>query len=162
MDAKDLMIGDWIHVKGEREKPFSWEKSTLDADCMVEAIYTEPVSGLMLMGIKWWDNDGTWSSITCDEDEITPVPLTDEILKKNGFVLRLDSPYSKEFVLELPGEDDESDYFCVERNKKQDRTYIEFSPVDGKVRLDYFFTDYYVHQLQHALRLCNINKEIKL
>ncbi len=64
-----------------------------------------------------------------DYSYLKPIPLTVEILEKNGFVKHLP--------------EDNIVYFTITINKKE-------------IRIDY------VHQLQHALRLCGIEKEIKL
>lgn len=92
-------------------------------------------------------------------NEIQPIPLTIEILKKNGF-----KPYIPENHLETV-------YACQDISKAvagelyalwpyRDGSFYLLLRVDGKdmVRMDV----HYVHQLQHALRLCGIEKEIIL
>ena len=74
-------------------------------------------------------------------NEVFPIPLTEEILTRNF-------PNHKEIVWfpldTLPG------YFNI---------YWEYPSFgDGEVRLNI----QYVHELQHILKLCNINKEIEL
>ena len=65
MEAKELMIGDWGLYKDE--PIMVWE-----IDEYYDRINTEP--------------DG-YNSIRCIEiSDIKPIPLTDEILGKNGFV----------------------------------------------------------------------------
>lgn len=76
--------------------------------------------------------------------EWQPIPLTPEILEKNGLV---NDPFGCYFdedeqkMLEISSEDD-GIYWTI--------NYNEY----GILKLEY------VHQLQHALRLCEINKEI--
>ncbi len=92
-------------------------------------------------------------------NEIQPIPLTQEILEKNGF-----KPYIPENHLETV-------YACQDISKAVadelyalwpycDGSFYLLLRVDGKdmVRMDV----HYVHQLQHALRLCGIEKEIDL
>ena len=74
-------------------------------------------------------------------NEVFPIPLTEEILTRNF-------PNHKEIVWfpldTLPG------YFNI---------YWEYPSFgDGEIRLNI----QYVHELQHILKLCNINKEIEL
>lgn len=74
-------------------------------------------------------------------DEIKPIPLTPEILEKNGFVV--ESRYYHGNPLQ----------YCV----LVDGLWIDISGenfFEGKLE--------YVHQLQHALRLCGIDKTIEL
>ena len=81
---------------------------------------------------------------------IEPVPLTTEILEKNGFV---------------KDENDDNMYYwnwsviddCMSYDKETSKVRI-FS-VSG---LTFVKIVQYVHELQHALRLCEIKKEIEL
>jgi hypothetical protein len=80
------------------------------------------------------------------EEHLAPIPLTDEILKANGFeyfhknfaALDRESPLQLEMV-EWPNEEG-----------------IGLWMLGGVIKIRY------VHELQHALRLCGIEKEIEL
>jgi len=78
---------------------------------------------------------------------IIPIPLTKEILKKNGF--EYDHYYHNwiynEFTINYGHLIDEDD-----------GDYLFIWVADTSVKLTY------VHELQHALRLCGIEKEINL
>lgn len=107
MEAKDLMIGDWVQVPSELNR-YKRIGSTFDMDSAV--LYK-------------------------------PIPLTPEILKKNGFKC-----------------DAHPNYVC-------DSYFIDgISMLD--FRAGYFkyctITIQYVHQLQHLLRLRGIDKGIEL
>lgn len=92
--------------------------------------------------------------------EVEPIPLTKEILEKNGFV-------SNKHVYPYP-------YY--EYINEKDKLKIGFAFPQGNrtsykepwVYIDskYVFIEHlpciYVHELQHALRLCGIEKEIEL
>lgn len=100
------------------------------------------------------------TSITCDGnietthnehsniELIEPIPLTPEILEKNGF------------------EKVQSIYFLKSLNKRYPYLlFIEYNIVnnclfinDGLIPMPIL----YVHQLQHVLRLCGIEKEVEL
>ena len=74
-------------------------------------------------------------------DEIEPISLTSEILEKNGFVVESRDCHGKPLQ------------YC----ELVDGLWIDISGenfFEGKLE--------YVHQLQHALRLCGIEKEIEL
>jgi len=77
---------------------------------------------------------------------LKPIPLTAEILEKNGFDMDDYTVHFKEdehYMLELVFEDDELKW-TINCNEY---TIMNFE---------------YVHELQHALRLCGIEKEIEL
>ena len=88
---------------------------------------------------------------------VEPIPLTVEILRKNGFIIKKkwaqignfgDSPLIMWHFIDDP----------ILRNYS---TELEIHQNDtGKVHIH--IPCKYVHELQHALRLCGIDKEIKL
>ena len=116
MKANELMIGDWVHLIED------YGKST-DKIIAIEALHIERVYEGML--------------------KIEPIPLTPEILEKNGF--RLDT-YSEEF---MSGKWWTRNDFVIHESMN-----------DSVGRNNFSYK--YVHQLQHALRLCGIEKEIEL
>ena len=86
-----------------------------------------------------------------DEDEIQPIPLTPEILEQNG--LKIDK-YKGGF---FPACFKEDEHYDVEIEMKDEE--IAWSINCGEYwikRLNY------VHELQHALRLFGIKKDIEL
>ena len=104
------------------------------------------------------DNDGKVRAVIENDDfcgfvdEIEPIPLTPEILEKNGFVLIDDE--DKMYRLNLA--EDES--VCVTADFKCEEPFVHVR------NTCYQATPYcrYVHQLQHALRLCGIERKIEL
>ena len=127
MKANELMIGDWVLVhkltcKGHRVDYINEMEEEIGADGEIYDV--------------------------CD---IKQIPLTPEILEKNGFESDTnmfglcDYELSESYILENRG-----DRFCfVKRIPSYSSTFHMF---DVK----------YAHQLQHALRLCQIEKEIEL
>lgn len=90
------------------------------------------------------------------DDEIVGIPLTPEILEKNGFEIRGRKKYflvpndpslaiKREPIIGAHGNTFTIGHFW--EGKKDFRWFIEIS---------------FVHELQHALRLCGIEKEIVL
>jgi hypothetical protein len=83
--------------------------------------------------------------------EFEPIPLTPEILKKNGFELE---GYGNHEVFEL--ED-----FKIYINDLDNFVVCElFDDSDWGWQIIDFCVCHFVHELQHALKLCRIDKEI--
>ena len=78
-------------------------------------------------------------------DEIEPISITIEILEKNGFTKDLDTDGIHYWFTLI----DEHIRFSILYARS---VFQWLGPLDFK----------YVHQLQHALRLCGIEKEIEL
>ena len=131
MKTDELMIGDWVVYRGDAE-------------------YTNPVriEGMDIL---------TCELITEDREDvgfdgIEPIPLTAEILEKNG--LKPDTAedaYKYCYRIESV-----SIVECYANAGGRYRAIISFG--DTRLRITLMF----VHQLQHALRLCEIEKEIKI
>ena len=96
----------------------------------------------------------------CHISKIEPIPLTPEILEKNGFV-------ANKHVYPYP-------YY--EYTNEEDKLKVGFAFPQGNrtsykdpwvyIDSEHVFVEHlpctFVHQLQHALRLCGIEKTIKL
>lgn len=126
MDAKELMIGDWIRY-GSR---FGIVKGIKTDTCLI------------LVSCNGND-ELIWETF----DNIESIPLTPEILENNGF-FRLGNQYNtwcmRGFNFSLDFIDGIFGYY------EQGRPY---NPT---------FVTKYVHELQRALRLCRIKKNIEL
>lgn len=113
MEANKLMIGDWVFDGNEVARVTS-----LTCDGIIE-------TKLRLSNIEI----------------VTPIPLTAEILEKNGFSKTTEAEFN---YYQMPDD-------CFE---------IDINNVGCAYSVDVIIK--YVHQLQHALRLCGIDKEIVL
>ncbi len=90
--------------------------------------------------------------VPIDTYELSPIPLTPEILEKNGFGTRISyikDKWNNEYTLI---EDDNKVIYWEKGN-----VYMERERADS-----YLFACNYVHELQHALRLCGVEKKIVL
>lgn len=135
--AQDLMIGDWVMYRGEPIIIF-------EIDEYYERVNTEP--------------DG-YDSIRCIElSDLQPIPLTADTLERNGFVKSYGvsdtPPYDK---------DEEGNmYYSFKGEHKfwgwwqPDNTYYIPANAMGDIVIKY------LHELQHALRLAGIDKEIAI
>ena len=132
------MIGDWIKIKtyGVSDK---YERT----EAYIYVKVAEIGSGLITVE---YNNNIKEPYRICENTEIEPILLTSEILEKNGF-------------------EKWDDGWCI---YDQENTGIEVAWVGTilKISGDYANLELpavmYVHQLQHALRLCGISKEIEL
>jgi hypothetical protein len=143
LSCKDLMIGDWVifHDSGYTSDGTTWEENRV---CQIDSIDED-------VRVKWYDESGyeeDWPHVSTML--LSPIPLTPEILGKNRFF-----PYDKESK--------------VYRWEYNEYVYInaDFETEEPFVAVHntcYHATPYcrYVHQLQHAMLLCGIEKEIVL
>ena len=134
MTANELMIGDWVAYNGD-----------------VDYINPIKIEGMDI---------ATGMCITSDRDDVgfdgvDPIPLTAEILEKNGF--NCEEIIQPHWISEdgrILLRNDES--LINSNNKWSVHVDNEDMQTIG------YFELTYVHQLQHALRLCNIEKEIEI
>lgn len=147
MNAKDLMIGDWVKVH------FGVHNETIGSDVcgQVAELYDD---GRVEVAVN--DAPSTYWNIEKERgDEILSIPFTSEILEKNGFEKKVwrESSATTYAI---------GDGFHIELYED------EFWLVDNCVDGDYGYESNwiievkYVHELQHALKLCKIDKEIIL
>lgn len=144
MKANELMIGDWVLHNGIAKR--------------VDVIWSDH-------SISFYNPNKTWGSIYADRydiSEMSPIPLSPEILINNGF--------KNDFYEDISV----ADYHSIRlegyslRGKVDDWDNYLVSYCNGSVCV---VTDFhgemnkemqYVHELQHALKLCGIEKEIEL
>lgn len=134
MDVNDLMIGDLVQVNGEVLKVISISYFDIGISDSKEDFYHEHI------------------------DNIKPIPLTQKILEKNGFV-----KYNE--VSDTPPYDQDEEgnmYYSYKGEQKfwgwWQPNNVYFIPANAMGDLEIKF----VHELQHVLRLCNISKEINI
>lgn len=130
--AKELMLGDWVKKGNLFGRVFDIEQREKYA----------------IVGVEFESGYDVY-----DEDELGPVPLTPEILEKNGFGFTksdfTDSVWNGWWIykgLELATAclDKEGNWPCF------------INIYDSNIKCEY------VHQLQHALKIAKIEKEIEI
>lgn len=120
MKANELMVGDWVYCEGQ---------PTPD-NVTIETISEDGV----------WFNGPNYEG-AASYDRIFPIPITPEILEKNGFIYN-ELPFVQgweQFGLTL----------TIGGNGFRINCGINVAMIIDSV-----------HELQHALRLCGIDKEI--
>lgn len=138
MKAEELMIGDWMrHANGT-----PMQVTRID--------YTHGGGHFACGTPHHWEYN----------NKFEPIPLTPEILEKNGFL-----------IVDLGRGVMQYEWKDPNQNAIVEVVYYEDCPVE-EMRIEVVmgpFTAHhpsawkgYVHWLQHALRLCGINKEIVL
>lgn len=139
MKANELMQGDIVLYEYDGQK----------FPAMVIEIYRNSV--------LVESTNGEYEPIEIEEDKIFPVDLTPKILEKNGFVYKKLKGIGDKEIWRI-----EDDYYDIDIYEWSDSIWIfrydctEMSLPHTQVTMSY------VHELQHALRLCGIEKEIKL
>lgn len=143
MKTQQLMLGDWVSHNGTPK--------TVDVIWGKEVSLDDPTK--------------VWGSIYTDkfnEDEIEPIPLTPEILKKNGFTGGEYKSWTGDvWYLEEEG----FRKIGLTMSRKESTLWGEkIKPLyPDSIGHNFSVPNIkFVHELQHALRLCGINKEIKI
>lgn len=134
MEAKDLMLGDWVRYRIGKDKVSMPMQVCLISESEVYPTFEGNEADPLIM----------------TEDELMPIPLSPNILEKNGFI-----------------QDMLNGHIFVFDSKPGEVIYYECGPKYGLTIDNQFATIQdlkikYVHELQHALRLCGIDKEIIL
>lgn len=96
---------------------------------------------------------------------IHPIPLTPEILKKNGFEKVLRTPDNGETCYKyykLAGDGYTNVLLEDGEDGSWDIEIINYEKYGNEIYYKNEFTFLKVHELQHALKLCGIKKEIEL
>lgn len=135
MKANEIMVGDLFSFNGN--------KYTIEDIYKCGAIHVEDYP------------EGGRAEFITDFilEELQPIPLTDEILEKNGWRLRDDG--DKFFPGIWVGS-------ILLRKEEGGFRILAVSDYDDEDTNDTPFVVRYVHELQHALKLKSVEKEIKL
>lgn len=153
MNAKDLMIGDWVRRR--------WTCTDTGREVVKDFQITQICkNGENLYVYRSKGNMGR-------VDQIEPIPLTQEILEKNGFKFDGSGQCSMMFLSE-PRFSEELRFNIYVGLKRKTIEVFAAHPIErlpnwrksNKVYLE--VCGCYVHELQHTLRLCGIDKEIEI
>ena len=126
MKATELMIGDWVCLKDDTKCEFPLK---------VDGVLTDDIS---------LEGEGFLGGV---DGLIRPIPITPEILEKNGFVF-------------------DSDFWTIADPRYNNVRMVTYYSTDdyvadaflGHWAFDENYAIDFVHELQHALRLCGLNE----
>ena len=126
MKAAELMVGDWVCLKDDIK---------CELPLKVDGVLTDDIS---------LEGEGFLGGA---EGLIRPIPLTPEILEKNGFVF-------------------DCVFWTIANPRYNNVRMVTYYSIDDDVAdaflghwaFDENYAIDYVHELQHALRLCGLNE----
>lgn len=131
MKKEDLMIGDWVNIQTERDDEPMYSQVEQLWECEIDADFQTGY------------------------ENVYPIPLTEEILRNNGFIkvdfLKYDEPRVGISLLYKERSDGEEGYRVLIENRKSGiETRTTIKPVK------------YVHEIQHTIKDLHIDREITL
>lgn len=139
MKASEICIGDWFKAI-DYNSPFR-----------ITAIYDDVVQ---TQADYQSEIDGNWYSEAYIKD-LVPIELTEEILVKNGF----EYAYNKQLLVANIG----GHYIEVRLDKKNVAIWYDYDENGDGVYSDVLIDlPHHVHNFQHLLRLCDVEKSIIL
>ena len=142
MKTNELQIGDYVNYRGQIIK--------------VTSLYDKGGSN----EVGWSDKESVW----VNADNVEPIPLTAEILEKNGWI-KTKYAYGRD-CMEIHGADELPEgvdnalsmaRWSIDENYQYH--FLGLYMWKGSVMQH---NVHYVHQLQHAFRIFGIDKEIEL
>lgn len=140
MRIEELNIGDWVCYTGKCIDGIGPNR---------KITYIERDTRGLLIGLDY----GAFHYSSAKIEDIAPIPLTPEILEKNGFA-RKDKYQFVNIDMLSTVEKYGTKYYDYHNIYKKGKTYRPIRVEADNIR--------YVHQLQHAMRLAGIDKEIEL
>ena len=159
MKAKELMIGDFVRVS----KDVCIKKGTIVRVRAIDGDNRFPEKGLIgCASCEQVDDRSVSGGVWCEYLE--PSPLTAEILEKNGF--RFDGSGQRSMMLATPYGDSGTRWSIYVGLKHKTIEAHSAPPVERKPgwrksnKACLEVCGCFVHELQHLLRLCGIEKEI--
>lgn len=155
MVATELMVGDWVYAIDANGEKHPCRANNLEYD------YTNK-RGDFCVDFYGTGYEAEWPDVSFN---VEPIPLTPEILEKNGFIYK-DVAHNNFRGVWVCNVGRCNNVFIQFTDKVAIEIHNELGRKDEKGRADLvsFCRDWcevlFVHELQHALRLCGIDKEI--
>lgn len=149
LKISDLSVGDWVYYD-EGKTPYK-----------IRSIYRTGVQDCVVL-----DDNASSEDVIVSVDRLTPIPITTEILKKNDFIRR-----SVEFGIyeytTLLGKILRTTQVHL-TTPQSINVFLHDTTIERgfyhreKTSVSILRDEVYVHDLQHALRLAGVDKEINL
>ena len=145
MKASELMVGDWFRFR-----------YTIDGREIVRTFRISQIENELGEYYVWGDGFGRM----CYPERLEPIPITPEILEKNGFKKQGFDGWEFDYLTEGGC----LIYVVLWRcdYPKEYHTHLTIESYSADFGSFKSFRIDCVHELQHALRLCGIKKEIKI
>lgn len=134
MKCRELMVGDWV--------------SQNEMSIQITFVGNGYAS--------FEDDEGNLCQLDDKYNQPEPIPLTPEILEKNGFHLELSS--DKENVYSHFDEGDCTPIIFLSAGQEKWTLHVKNYILKKCLDFTIFHDTLYVHELQHALRLCELNE----
>ena len=147
--AEDLRIGDIVRINENDSIKNGLIGKVTDIDSLRE--YKEKKGAITLNTIE--DNGWYWGVWCCN---IEPIPLTPEILEKNGFKVRVSRVYYTKLIgyanfLQRN--------IAIERKRNDWAVFIRYKKMPDSVLLRHI---QYIQQLQHILWALGLDANLKI
>lgn len=149
MDITKLMIGDWV-----------WCGSNYGKVAQIFILHDSLLITVNNRRNKYFEEVNPFE-ITTDAEDIRPIPLTTEIIEKNMFKPLKVGFEPKNLVGKWCYKNGEVfvNQYCFSNESYRNGHTVFMVGSSSYIRIGDIV---YVHQLQHALRICGIEKEIIL
>ena len=156
MNVNELMIGDWVHMEAHR----GFEAQDIKVETIPDEHKDYEGIGCHYGHIGAWPKSEDNDFRDIEETHLSPIGITKDILEANGL---------KVFkFMDIEGQHqwtwwvDTLTHFSLWTRELNDDTKDGWMiRVESPLASCCFRVDY-IHQLQHVLRICNIDKEIIL
>ena len=176
MRIEELSVGDWIATESAQLEIKGDDIATAFVDKVKKPIQIVSVLGAEQLVFGRIEGLDGFTTIYLKAEHIEPIPLTPEILEKNGFGRKkytIDTAEAQEieydgyrYILcqdrvqyDIILVDSLGGYFDLEIESSHRDEAGERILISSRLSLDYVE---FVHQLQHALRLAGVEKEIEV
>lgn len=167
MHAKELMIGDLVKVVLTTSHPAETSQNVIEK-CTSEKeqiVRCEHVMSNSIAYNKYSEDFKVNMTIPVVEEDIYPIPLTEEILKANGFKDANANNELKFCWYVLHTNQEYGDFWgrtnheiIIAYRENNSDMYVSRPYADNTQQKISVADIHYVHELQHALRLCGLNE----
>lgn len=145
MKANELMVGDW----------FRFNYNTIDGKKIVRNFRISQIENELGKYYVWGNGFGRM----CYPDRLEPIPITPEILEKNGFMYcKSDGGVYLPTTISYGNWAVDVILFNVTDEYRNNQLHI--GTPDDSITILHLMECNHVHELQHAMRICGIDKEI--
>lgn len=155
LKISDLSVGDWVALEGADLKIEHGDIATAFVEEVRKPICVQSILGEdKLVFARAYHLEG-YGTIYAKEEHLHPIPITAEILEKNGFVEHCGGIFRYEWMWQ--GESSGITLCSFD----EELWFVDLFFKEGKDIICNIPT-FNVHQLQHILRLAGVDKEINL